>query len=40
MIIPKWTGSKPNFMTTGSRIGVVMRIDGAAKELSGPLLTR
>ena len=29
MIMPKCTGSTPNFMTTGNRIGVVIRIEGA-----------
>ena len=29
MIMPKCTGSTPNFMTTGKRIGVTIRIDGA-----------
>ena len=29
MIMPKCTGSTPSFITTGSRIGVQIRISGA-----------
>ena len=29
MIMPKWTGSTPSFITTGNRIGVQIKINGA-----------